>query len=303
MSIQHVAAVLDARDERLAGSRKLVLITLANRTNEHGKCWPSQGLLSGECGISVRAISDHLKALEQDGFIQRNTQHLGKGNGSRTTYTLHLDALKVAPADTAGAEVAHANLVGCTGSSLRVTNLQEPTIEKGKPFSSSTSEVDVAFEAYQKVANRLKESNGGKVLWPTVASFNRTRRAALTARIKEHGLQAWGTVLRKASASPHCLGDNSRQWVASFDFLTSPSGFIKTLEGNYDQRDTKTTAGNRAGSPKTGDRLAAFDRLAEDLAGYTTGQDAGVQPDAFADSDDTIDAERTSNGGYAVAGH
>ena len=115
MSIQHVAAVLDARDDRLTGSRKLVLVTLANRTNEHGKCWPSQQLLADECGISIRAIADHLKALEADGFVVRSTQHLGKGNGSRTTYTLHLAALKVAPAEIAGAEVAHATFDSCTG--------------------------------------------------------------------------------------------------------------------------------------------------------------------------------------------
>ena len=128
MSIQHVAAVLDARDDRITGTRKLVLITLANRTNEHGKCWPSQDLLAGECGISVRALADHLKALEADKFIKRSTQHLGKGNGSRTTYTLHLAMLKVAPAEIAGAEVAPASFVGCTGSTPHVTNHQEPTL-------------------------------------------------------------------------------------------------------------------------------------------------------------------------------
>jgi len=128
MSIQHVAAVLDARDDRITGTRKLVLITLANRTNEHGKCWPGQELLAGECGISVRALADHLKALESEGFIKRSTQHLGKGNGSRTTYTLHLAMLKVAPEEIAGAEVAPASFVGCTGSTPHVTNRQEPTV-------------------------------------------------------------------------------------------------------------------------------------------------------------------------------
>jgi DNA-binding MarR family transcriptional regulator len=128
MSIQHVGAVLDARDARLSGSRKLVLVTLANRTNERGVCWPSQQLLADECGISVRALADHLKALEENGFIRRSTQHLGKGNGSRTYYTLHLESLKVAPADIAGAEVAPATFDSCSGSTPHVTNLQEPSL-------------------------------------------------------------------------------------------------------------------------------------------------------------------------------
>lgn len=129
MSIQHVSAVLDCRDPRLTGCRKLVLVTLANRTDEEGRCWPSQELLSGECGVSVRALSDHLKGLEEDGFISRDTQHRGRGNGSRTIYTLHVQALKIAPEKNAPAEFAAANLVECTGSTPRVKkNLQEPTI-------------------------------------------------------------------------------------------------------------------------------------------------------------------------------
>lgn len=128
MSIQHVSAVLEARDERLTGTRKLVLIALANRTDEDCRCWPSQERLAGECGISVRALSDHLKALEDDGFITRETQHLGRGNGSRTAYTLQLQALKNAPEKIAPAEIAPAISVDCTGSRPRVTNHQEPSI-------------------------------------------------------------------------------------------------------------------------------------------------------------------------------
>lgn len=133
MSIQHVSAVLDSRHTKLTGCRKLVLVTLANRTDAQGKCWPSQQLIADECGISVRTLSDHLKGLEEDGFITRTTKHLGKGNGSRTSYAIQLQKLVVAPEDIAHAEVApaelaHAIYVGCTGSSPRVTNLQEPSV-------------------------------------------------------------------------------------------------------------------------------------------------------------------------------
>ncbi len=128
MSIQHVSAVIDARDTRLAGCRKLVLITLANRSDQYGKCWPSQELLADECGVSVRALAHHLKALEADGFITRSTKHLGRGNGSRTAYVLNLEQLKNAPAEIAPANNAHAKSVECTGSWRRVTNRQEPSV-------------------------------------------------------------------------------------------------------------------------------------------------------------------------------
>lgn len=128
MSIQHVSAVIDARDTRLAGCRKLVLITLANRSDQHGKCWPSQELLADECGVSVRALAHHLKALEADGFITRSTKHLGRGNGSRTAYVLNLEQLKNAPAEIACANNAPAKNVECSGSWRHVTNRQEPSV-------------------------------------------------------------------------------------------------------------------------------------------------------------------------------
>jgi hypothetical protein len=128
MSIQHVSAVMDARDTRLAGCRKLVLIALANRSDQYGKCWPSQELLADECGVSVRALAHHLKALEADGFITRSTKHLGRGNGSRTAYVLNLEQLKNAPAEIAGANNAPAKNVECTGSWRHVTNRQEPSV-------------------------------------------------------------------------------------------------------------------------------------------------------------------------------
>lgn len=128
MSIQHVSAVIDARDPRLSGCRKLVLIALANRSDQYGKCWPSQDLLADECGVSVRALAHHLKALEADGFITRSTKHLGRGNGSRTAYVLNLETLKNAPAENAGANNAPAKNVECSGSWRHVTNRQEPSV-------------------------------------------------------------------------------------------------------------------------------------------------------------------------------
>lgn len=135
MSIQHVGAVLDNRDERLTGTRKLVLITLANRSDAMGACWPSQGLIAAECGIKERAVRDHLKALEADGFVSRQTKHRGQGKGSRTTYRLNLNGLGFAPAKSAGTNLgeendfAPADSVTCTGSRVPITNLQEPTLE------------------------------------------------------------------------------------------------------------------------------------------------------------------------------
>lgn len=137
MSIQHVGAVLDNRDSRLSGTRKLVLITLANRSDAKGVCWPSQGLIAAECGIALRSVRDHLKALASDGFIARRTKRLGQGNGSRTTYKLNLEGLGLRPAESAGAkkDIRPADSDTCTGSTPPITNHQEPTLEISNDIS------------------------------------------------------------------------------------------------------------------------------------------------------------------------
>lgn len=130
MSIQHVAAVLDCRDPKLASCKKLVLIALANRTDAAGECWPSQELLSGECGIGTRTLREHISALETDGFIIRKTTQFGKGKGSKTIYQIVLSRLKVAPEEIAGAKFAPEVFDSCTGAQAPMkSNLQEPTLD------------------------------------------------------------------------------------------------------------------------------------------------------------------------------
>lgn len=90
MSVQHLSAVMDMRRDDLTGTRKFVLLCLANRADADDKCWPSQQLIADEVGITVRAVATHLAALEEMGLISRTTEHHGQGRGSSTTYRMHL---------------------------------------------------------------------------------------------------------------------------------------------------------------------------------------------------------------------
>lgn len=281
MSIQHVAAVLDARDERITGTRKLVLITLANRTNEHGKCWPSQGLLAGECGISVRALADHLKALESDGFIKRSTQHLGKGNGSRTTYTLHLAMLKVAPEEIAGAEVAPASFVGCTGSTPHVTNHQEPTI-------SNSNELDLGDtppEQPKRKAAPRGAARGTRISenWaPTPKDYAYASSKGVTPeeinneaeRFRNHWVSAIGK------------GSTKRDWSAAWR---------NWIIGQYGIVERKRQAAERAASHsrRNGGKLSAFERLDQRLAEAANGHQPRFDDERGESEGYTIDAEAT----------
>lgn len=165
-----------------------------------------------------------------------------------------------------------------------LVTLEQITGQHRKPKPPPAApDLQQALDAYNRLAERLKAERGGKAVWPVVTVFHAKRQAALRARIKEHGLEAWGTVLRKAYASPLCTGLKN-SWAADFNFLTSPEGFLKTLEGNYDDRaidparnNAHRTSYNRGGAEQT---LSAFDRVAASLERNPARPADPVQPDA-----------------------
>lgn len=71
MSIQAVAAVL-ALDGKVAGSRRLVLISLANHADQDGYCYPSRRTIGQEAGIGrLQTVTDCLGWLTEHGYIER----------------------------------------------------------------------------------------------------------------------------------------------------------------------------------------------------------------------------------------
>lgn len=69
-----------------------------------------------------------------------------------------------------------------------------------------------------------------------IKSIDGNRRKAVSARFKTYGLDAFRTVFEKADASDFLCGGGSRSFTASFDWLMKPDNFLKTLEGNYDNK-------------------------------------------------------------------
>jgi len=180
-------------------------------------------------------------------------------------------------------------------SSARVKPESEPEVSTTDVVDNA-GELETAFDAYVNVSKRLERDHGSKV-WPVGISFTKERKARLKARIREHGLDAWGTVLRKAAASPHCTGANG--WAADFDFLTSKSGFLKTLEGNYDDRTASQTGSNSSDgngsvhARRNGGKLSAFERLDRKLEEASAQQEPRFNDERAGGEGYTIDAEAT----------
>lgn len=82
--------------------------------------------------------------------------------------------------------------------------------------------------------------DGIKVYWnensmlTEIRSITAKRKKHVNARIKEHSLNAVYEVIDNVSKSKFMRGENSKKWMATFDWVfSSPNNFLKTLEGNY----------------------------------------------------------------------
>ena len=65
------------------GTRKLVLLALADRANDDGECWPGITSLADKCSIPRRTLIRALTDLEEQGFL--SVQHrAGDGSGRKT---------------------------------------------------------------------------------------------------------------------------------------------------------------------------------------------------------------------------
>ena len=64
------------------GTRKLVLLALADAANQEGLCWPSMKTIARMAGCSERRAQEHIGVLEEAGWIERIPQP-GRANWYR----------------------------------------------------------------------------------------------------------------------------------------------------------------------------------------------------------------------------
>ena len=81
------------------------------------------------------------------------------------------------------------------------------------------------------------------------------RRAAVSARLREHGREAVFNVIRAAGRSSFLAGQNTRGWTADFDWIFRPENFVKVLEGKYENKEKSQQYGSES-NRQINERLA-----------------------------------------------
>ena len=94
-----------AWDLAIPQGQKFVLIALCDHANDDGVCYPSQNKLAEKCSMSDRAIINHIKWLEQQGFIRKERRQSSQRRYS-DLYQICLEPANSAPAHSAPAHSA-----------------------------------------------------------------------------------------------------------------------------------------------------------------------------------------------------
>ena len=76
---------------------KLVLLALADRADDDGKCWPGMDTVAARAGVSTRQVSTHMKSLEGMGLLSRVRRRRDDGTLSGYTFRLHVQLQQFDP--------------------------------------------------------------------------------------------------------------------------------------------------------------------------------------------------------------
>lgn len=99
MSIAALNWAWDQTD--LSSSAKLVLVALADRANDDGKCWPGMDKVAERACMSTRQVSRHLTTLEDMGLLSRRRLRRDDGTLGRYVYRLNMaQPTLMSPPDT-----------------------------------------------------------------------------------------------------------------------------------------------------------------------------------------------------------
>lgn len=105
VAIMSYRALSWAAKQALPAYEKLVLLMLADRADDHDKCWPSVPKLMKDCGISRAQVQKCRKRLEERGLVRRDAQTRTYGQTSNMYYldlTLTIEHEVSTPASNRG---------------------------------------------------------------------------------------------------------------------------------------------------------------------------------------------------------
>lgn len=222
----------------LPDSEMLIMLALADWSNDEGVCWPSIAQLRAKTRKGERTIQGVIKSLVSKGHMSR-TENCGQG----CVYTLHprSDCAPAAaaprkvrtPAKSAPPQRTTPTPAAAADNTSIHTNTPMTSNEVIAPVPVSTSvdddrplTADEVLEAWNIRADELGLPK---------AKMTDARRKALRSRLRTHTTDDFTEAISALGRSAFLRGENERGWRADFDFFLQPKSFQKLIEGGYDR--------------------------------------------------------------------
>lgn len=243
-----------AAQQKMPAAKKCLLYTLANYAGHDGKLWPSYQRLADDAGMSRRTVINYMREFEQAGII-RKVKRLNKdGLSDSNVWILNIqEAFQGGESPAPGSEPA---APGSESPAPGVVNelhrgsepaapksVIEPVITTSQ--SSSASDAAAPMKAdhvpYQKILDLYHDT---LPQLPRVKIFTEERKRALKARWNQdarfQNLQFWRDLFEYMTECDWLMGrcppsmGRTKPFMADFDFVISPKGFVGIVEGKYE---------------------------------------------------------------------
>lgn len=148
-----------------------------------------------------------------------------------------------------------------------VSSYEDTVSKKADADASATrAKVEKSAAVVEKKKQVEAECKAAVDCWNEMAAANKlseievmtaSRKAKLAARIKQAGsIERFMSVIREMPNNPFFLGDNGRNWLATFDFVLQEKSFTKLLENGYDR--------NKSNRPNNREKLGTWDLALEE---------------------------------------
>lgn len=120
----------------IKGGKRLVLLSLCDRANEGGVCFPSVNDICRRCCLSERQVQRHLKELEaKDQLISRKLQ---KGRNGVNVYTLTFSPLWVTSTTKKGDDQVTQGVTSMTPKPSKNQQRTKYIYERTKPYGNQS---------------------------------------------------------------------------------------------------------------------------------------------------------------------
>lgn len=212
------------------------LLKVANRLGWENNWTHSDDKTAANVGVSNNSMKNARNRLIQAGLIAIKAG--GKGFRDKTRYQILIpnEQPKIQPNTTPNYEGKEQRVNKQKTKQKTITPVITPLTGEETFAPNEISEKKFVDEVVKFFNDTCKGMN-------PVKAITEKRRESIMARFREHGRENVFEMIRKAGASKFLTGQSKSGFTANFDWIFRPTNFVKTLEGNYDDRE-KAQNGN-----------------------------------------------------------